>query len=58
MPEYIYLIVRTNDEGDEKTIAGFKDRERAEACRAGLEELEELHAAGWIYEVEPLKVSG
>lgn len=58
MPEYIYLIVRTNELGEEKTVAACKHRETAEEYKAQLEVLQELRAGGWTYEVEPLKVSG
>ena len=58
MDGYIYLIVRTNETGEEKAIAACRSRERAEEYQAQLDELQELDALGWSYSVEPLKVSG
>ena len=53
----VYLIIRTNEEGSEKTVAACQDEETAEAWKAELETLEELHQAGWTYKVEPLRLS-
>lgn len=58
MPEYVYLIIRTNETGEEKTIAACRNAATAEEYRAQLDALQEMDGLGWNYSVEPLKVSG
>lgn len=58
MSEYVYLIIRTNEQGEEKTIAACRNKCVAEGYRDQLNALQELDSLGWNYKVEPLKVSG